>query len=568
MNYLQRESGMNAKELLKLTESLTLLYVEDDDILRESTADLFKNFFGSVESAVDGLEALKLYEKGKFDIIISDILMPNLNGLEMSKKIKEQDEEQHIIIISAYNDANYFEESISIGIDGYIVKPLNNEQLIKELYKVSHKIHEHKQNLAYRVQLEEEIKQRTQEFKESLVTDRITTLPNRLALDDALDKEQEYKALLFNIDNFNSVNMGFGYDMGDAVLKAVSDFLQSKLDKEGQLYRIGADEFIYITQVYSLEHLKSVAVDIQSIFMNDVLTLPNEASVRLTLSAALAQGKADNLVKHSQLALYQARKSGKSKLFVYEENLPIFSAQKERIGWINKLRVALDNDLITPFFQPIVDNRTGAICKYETLARIVDNGKIITPNYFIEPGRVSGQITELTKSIIKKSFEIMADNDYEFSINIESEDLNENYLPDYIKHFANKYNIRMDRIVIEVLEHIHTYDEQQTLEQLETLKKMGVKIAIDDFGNEQSNFSRLLDIQADYIKIDGQFIKEIDSDPKSFKISSAITNLAKSLDAKIIAEFVHKKEVQDKILELGIDFSQGYYFGIPTAKIK
>lgn len=126
----------------------------------------------------------------------------------------------------------------------------------------------------------------------------------------------------------------------------------------------------------------------------------------------------------------------------------------------------------------------------------------------------------------------------------------------------------MNRIVVEVLEHIHTYDDSSTLNQLVDLKSMGIQIAIDDFGNEQSNFSRLLDIQADYIKIDGQFIKSIDTDLKSYKISSAISNLAKSLDAKIIAEYVHSKEVLDKILELDIDYSQGYYFGAPTSKVK
>lgn len=560
--------SIDIKSLLALTKDLTLLYVEDDDQLRQNTAELFLNFFKSVTTANNGEAGLQHYKEASFDLIITDILMPQMNGLDMSSAIRQIDPTQHIIIISAYNDPHYFETSINIGVDGYIVKPINNTQLLQTLFRTASKISDHNKAIRYHQTLEEEIQKRTREINRNMVVDRITGLANRTALDQVLDPEAQYNVILFNIDNFSSVNLTFGYTIGDEVLKNIGSFLRQKLGDSEKLYRIGSDEFVYITQGYDINYLQELAASIQKDLINRTITLPMDASVRLTLTAAIAHAKGEHVIKNAELALYEARRIGKNQLYTYKEDLPIFSIQKERLDWINKIRIALDNNLITPFFQPIVDTKTKEIVKYESLARIVDKGAIITPNYFIEPARVSGQITALTKMMIKKSFAQFEHNKYDFSINIESEDLNANYLPDYIAHYAKKYGIKHDRIVVEILENIHTYNEKETIDQLLALKEMGIKIAIDDFGNEQSNFSRLLDIQADFIKIDGQFIKSIDYDSKSYKISAAITSLAESLDAKIIAEFVHKQEVYDKILELNIDYSQGYFFGMPSAKIK
>jgi diguanylate cyclase len=558
---------MNAKDILPLTKTLNILYVEDDDKLRENTAELFRNLFATVTTASDGQKALECYEKDTFDLIISDILMPNMTGLEMAEVVKEKQSNQAIIFISAYNDAEYFETSISLGIDGYIVKPINHLQLLKALFNVAQKIIDRKENIAYKKHLEEEVQSRTLAFKEALVTDNLTQLPNRLALEHDIDTEHNYCAVLFNIDNFSSVNIGFGYDIGDALLVQVSSKLRESLPENVLLYRIGSDEFLAVSTDLTTLAFKELAVAIQHNFINNQFQLPHEISLRISLTIAIAEASSDKLIRNAQLALYEARKIGKNQLYTFNDSLQIESIQKERIEWINKTRIALENDLLVPYFQPIILNSTKTITKYEALARIVDKDKIITPNYFIEPARMSGQISELTKTMIRKTCEAFSHNNYEFSINIESEDLNAQFLPDYIKHYANKYKIKMDRIVVEVLENIQTYDDKSTLDQLIALKEMGIQIAIDDFGNEQSNFSRLLDIQADYIKIDGQFIKSIDSDQKSYKISSAITSLTKSLDAKIIAEFVHSESVLEKIIDLDIDYSQGYFFGAPSLKI-
>lgn len=550
------------------TKELTLLYVEDDDILRESTLALLNNFFDDIETAVDGQDGLEKFQKHPFDLIMSDIRMPKLDGLSMSREIRTLNPQQHIIILSAHNDTQYFESSIDIGIDGYLVKPLKTEQFLHVLNKACTLIYQQIENTRYKTHLEREVAKQTQDLEEILIKDRTTKLPNRVALEKYFKRENsDINVILFNIDNFSSVNMSFGYETGDQVLQKVSDFLLQILPPKTTLYHIGSDEFLLLTTLYDIPYLQNVAKNILNTFIDTPIQLEKDISIRLTLTAAIAQGDRSNIVQHAELGLVEARKIGKNHIYIYTKDDNFYTYQKERLEWIHRVKNALEKNLVTPFFQPIINNKTKKVDKYECLARILEDGKIITPNFFIEPARLSGQIIEITKQMIEKSFKMFKDNTFEFSINIESEDLNANYLTAFIKEHAKKNNIAYNRIVIEVLEHISTYDQSTTISQLQELKEMGLKIAIDDFGSEQSNFSRVLDIHADYIKIDAQFIKSIHKDPKSYKIAAAITHLAKNLDAKIIAEFVHNEDIFKKILELDIDYSQGYYFGQPSASL-
>jgi len=122
--------------------------------------------------------------------------------------------------------------------------------------------------------------------------------------------------------------------------------------------------------------------------------------------------------------------------------------------------------------------------------------------------------------------------------------------------------------VLEILENISAQGSEDALKQLTTLKEMGLKLALDDFGSEKSNFHRLQELNVDFIKIDGAFIKNLARNDNCYKITKTIKSMAESLEAKVIAEFVCDEEVFNKVKELGIEFSQGYYFGAPREKIE
>ncbi len=154
------------KILQELAKTVKLLYVEDEDALRETMFTYLSKLFVSIDTAKDGKEGLDLYRKNKYDLVITDILMPKLNGIEMSTAIKDINNDQNIIIISAYADTADFIESIKLGIDGYILKPINFEQLNNMLFKIVEKIHKYKENVDYQKNLEHLVNKKTLDIKD------------------------------------------------------------------------------------------------------------------------------------------------------------------------------------------------------------------------------------------------------------------------------------------------------------------------------------------------------------------------------------------------------------------
>ncbi|WOE70744.1 EAL domain-containing protein [Hydrogenimonas thermophila] len=174
---------------------------------------------------------------------------------------------------------------------------------------------------------------------------------------------------------------------------------------------------------------------------------------------------------------------------------------------------------------------------------------------------------EITKQIIEKSFAIMANTDLQFSINITEDDLKEEYLLDFLNKMCELYSVKSSYVILEILENINNNYSYDIVQQLKDFKKAGFRLAIDDFGTENSNFTSLLKLDVDFVKIDGSFIKDIDVNIESQNIVKTIVYYANLSGIKTIAEYVHSKEVLDTILLLGVDYAQGYYFGKPEPEI-
>jgi EAL domain-containing protein (putative c-di-GMP-specific phosphodiesterase class I) len=168
--------------------------------------------------------------------------------------------------------------------------------------------------------------------------------------------------------------------------------------------------------------------------------------------------------------------------------------------------------------------------------------------------------------MIEKSFEFFKNRENSFSINLSFEDILNTQLVDYIKQKLDETGMNR-QLILEILESESIDNFQLVKEFISQMKNLGVRIAIDDFGSGYSNFSYLLELMPDYIKIDGSLIKEIDSNEKSQAIVKSITNFAKDLGIMTIGEFIHSKEVHDKAKEFGIYGFQGYYLGMPKDTI-
>lgn len=180
------------RKLKEVASDFSILYVEDEGELRESVHLYLEKFFSEVSVAKDGQEGLDLYRQKKFDVIVTDIQMPRLSGIEMAKKIKEIEPHQEILVVSAYTDFEYFLDSIKIGISGYVIKPIDYVQMNKELYKIAFKLMKFRENEMYKDHLEQLVEQRTKE-RETLQVEKIDNYQKTLlALVKMVEERDSY----------------------------------------------------------------------------------------------------------------------------------------------------------------------------------------------------------------------------------------------------------------------------------------------------------------------------------------------------------------------------------------
>ncbi len=406
-----------------------------------------------------------------------------------------------------------------------------------------------------------EIKKAQEKIEYMLYHDTLTGLPNQESLTLKIQNiTQNISMVVLNIDNFSYINSGYGFKTANSLLQKVA-LLIKELNEDALVYRVHADEFAVIYE--NRDIVKDTILKIKNYFYNNSMIVDG-ITLKISFTYGGAYGDNNKVFRDSVLALKDAKRFGKNRYLISNEESKV--SPEERKSFIdanNLIYKALEEDNFIPYFQGIHNNKTSKIEKYETLVRIKNDDKIISPIYFLETAKLSGLLPNITKIMIDKSFEIMSKRDCTFSLNITEDDLSMEYLVDYLTKNSIKYSVNPNRVVLEILEGVSSTSKNSNVSQLKSLKALGYHLAIDDFGTEYSNFERILDLDIDFLKIDGKYIKDINTNKKSYEITRAIVYFAKNANIPVIAEFVHNEEIQRIIKRLGIDYSQGYYFSQP-----
>jgi len=449
---------------------------------------------------------------------------------------------------------NRAKDGSTYWIDTTISPILNNDDEIVEYIAIRHDI--------------TKLMNQQDELTYLLYTDQLTGLKNRNALLKELEEEDEFFLSLINIDRFSQINNLYGEEFGNKVLVEFSLFLASSMNRElnCKLYRLGSDEFVILCQnTNPLDMIDNISTLIRKINEQHMIIEDQEIVLGITVGSSFEEN--DKLLSTAGMALNIARRESKS-LSLYTKDLSLESEYENNIKWIKEIKDAIAEDRITMFFQPIINNVDSSITKYESLIRLIDrDGKIITPYHFLEIAKKAKLYKNLTKIVIKKSFEAFKDNDYEFSINITIEDILNKEINNYIVDTLIEYKIS-NRVIFEIVESESIEDFEKVEEFITNVKSFGCKISIDDFGTGYSNFEHLMRLQADYIKIDGSIIKEITTNKRSELITSIIVAFAKEMNIQTIGEYVENEKIHRKLIELGVNKSQGYYFDEPRASLE
>ncbi len=407
----------------------------------------------------------------------------------------------------------------------------------------------------------------TRELEKSLITDELTGLPNRKAFNMDVQKIKKPTFILMNIDGFKNINDFYGTVAGDHILKEFAEFVKSFLKKEGlkdaKLYRLGGDEFgiLYENKADKTEKIvKRFLKDLEDkTFRYKNLELPLNVSIGITFEPPLLE-KADMVLKEV--------KNRREKYLIYSQTFDKSIEILQNLNVIEIIKTALKDDKIVPFFQPIADNKTGEIDKFEVLARLdTSKDQYLPPGMFLPVAKESKYYRDITKTIVRKAIQTIIEKDVNLSINLSIEDILDNVVIDYFLGLIKDNPNIAPRITVELLESesIQNYKEIQKF--VDEIKKYGMKLAIDDFGSGYSNFSHVVNLKPDFVKIDGSLIKDIHKDPYSKIIVSTIVDFSKKLEIKTIAEFVSSIEIYQVIRELDIDYSQGFLIGKPVRYI-
>ena len=491
--------------------------------------------------------------------------MPVMNGIEMISKIRKVNKSIVILVLSAYNEASYMLETIKEGIEGYILKPIITEQFIDLLEKLVNNFRMKEELSDYQQNLELKVEEQTKELKEHYYHDSLTGLDNFLKLEEYLKTEDYSTLYILDITKFSVVFKQFGLIFTSNVLKEVARNLSKHINPGMRLFKIESDKFAILTHHTNPDEIKDYCRQIVSYYDNSNIEVEDvELNITFSLGITDINDSSDPLV-NGEYALSNAKLMGARFCSFSDLDQTLIEQEKEKIRWLSITKTLIEEENIIPYYQAIVDVKSKETVKYEVLARGIVDGEIVAPFMFLEAAEQLGLMSSITKIIIQKSFQFFANTSHHFSLNIAQRDLLEGYLPEFLAHKLEAYQIEPSSITLEILENITLLSNSDAItKQLDALKDMGFEIAIDDFGVENSNFGRLVDINIDTIKIDGFFIKDVNLNLKDQKIVKAIVNLAKALGIKTVAEFVETEEVYNIISELEVDYAQGYYFSRPN----
>jgi diguanylate cyclase (GGDEF)-like protein len=422
----------------------------------------------------------------------------------------------------------------------------------------------------------------TKDLEYYATRDPLTGLYNQRMFWELLDYELDrsdrhaYKTalLLLDLDNFKSINDGYGHSWGDKLLADFADYLQKSLGKEAIIARYGGDEFVIVVPEADAADASAVAELVLTTIRNHSLYYDSNTNLKLTGSLGMgiypdhAKNKKDLFMFVDNL-MYRAKSLGKDQIALPDENelVDIFKEMSDKTVLVTQ---AIENRELIPAFQPIVCSGDGSIHAVEVLSRIqLPDNKLMSANEFIEIAESIGKVHLLDYIVMDKAFKQVKETGYDGKVFINLSPRSiviSDFIPT-IRKLAEDHEIAPETVVFEITER----DTVKNIAVLESfvlnLKDQGFQLAIDDFGSGFSSFHYLKHLPIDYVKIEGEFIANMANDARDMAFVNSISQLSQELNVETVAEFVESEEVLKLVAEAGITFAQGYHIGKPTLEL-
>jgi len=405
--------------------------------------------------------------------------------------------------------------------------------------------------------------------------DPLTELYNRRYFQDAVQKalwrQSRGAVLLLDLDQFKEVNELSGHHVGDRLLREVTDTLLLNLGHRGIIARLGGDEFALLLEHADEDQAVQVAAQIDRLLDNMGFMAAGRrhrvtASIGIALFPVHGATPAD-LMASADVAMYKAKESGIQQWHLLSQHENAKDELQERVYWVERVRSALAENDFELMVQPIMRLQDRDVKHYEVLLRMRNaDGSLVSPSHFIPVAERSGQIVQIDRWVLRQSLGVLRhlqQRGVSLAVNLSGQSLHDEGLKQYLADELAASGADPHHLILEVTETAAVTDFSTARGVLQTMRDLGCRTALDDFGVGFSSFHYLGQLPVDYIKIDGSFIRSLPISPDSRVIVQAIADIAAGFGKQAIAEFVDQESLLPLLQSYGITYGQGFHLGVP-----
>jgi diguanylate cyclase (GGDEF)-like protein len=518
----------------------------------------------SVKTASNAEEALRMIDQQQTDLVLCDIAMPGMDGLELLNTARSHPHAPLFIMSTNHNDAEHAIASMRLGAYGYLIKPLRFEHLRETVTEVMEK-YKSDQDQARRAEKQGRI-------------DPLTNLINKNEFMRRLDERPQNPTsnpgalLLIKIAGLNHINHSYGRPAGNKVLQYAANLLSKQVRPSDILARIGGDLFAIHLDSVGQTQLEERAQSIATTVEESKMVLTGEAfSLNIIIGGACA-GKnieVEDLFNRADFALHLAREHSLKHIHIYSEADEIHKRElAHQLNTLSLARAALnDHSRIVMHYQPVVNLVSGERTHYEALLRVLDdNGNFCATGELVKTCEVFGLIRRLDQAIIELCFEDLKHmpEDASIAINLSGKSIGDPDLLHFIETQIRFAGIDPRRLIFELTETAAFYNIGDVRHFVQKIKSLGCRFALDDFGVGFSSFYYIKELDFDYLKLDGSFIVKLTKNTHDQVFVRAMVEISKVFGLSVIAEWVEDEETVTMLRDLGVTMGQGYLFGKPA----
>ena len=419
-------------------------------------------------------------------------------------------------------------------------------------------------------------KKREEQIRHLALHDPLTDLSNRRGFEDSLlravarARRGTPSTLLFlDLDNFKIVNDALGHPAGDQVLIELARLIGALVRPNDEVARFGGDEFAVLLDGVALDAARVTAERLRrSVDEHRFRVGERIFDLGISVGVVPVDGATDAtaLMAVADTALYTAKEKGRNRVMVVENALGgVTSVLTEASRWASRIREALREDHFVLHYQPIFQLNSGRAVHYEALIRLREGAELIAPGVFLPAAERFGLMPHVDRWVVDRVVDLLVKRpSVEIFVNLSGASLGDETLLSHIEELITARALPAGRLAFEITETTVVRDIAAAREWMRRLRERGCRFALDDFGIGFSSFSYLQSLPADYVKIDGSFIRGVETDPAARALVRAIDTMARTLGKETIAECVENLDSVAALLELGVDFGQGVGLGRPA----